>query len=272
MSLGLWYKGGARPSTPRTNRAPSGTQGASPPEACSDRLLAERGTMRAPGTAGVSAVPGGRRGRTWGPQWRSGILWGGLDSQPGTGETPAIPARTRRSAHWMPLHGAASRHTWEVRTRLGRCERLNASDKRGLFGRLQHTRTQRSRRSARWRRWNSRTQTPVQEQTIPLLARRARASSRRRFTGTGKTAAFGIPIVERVDVQKRQPQAVVLTPTRELAIQVTNKSEKKWAGLSGVTALPIYGGQPIGRQIQDSAARRARHRRHTWSAPGSHAP
>jgi ATP-dependent RNA helicase DeaD len=90
--------------------------------------------------------------------------------------------------------------------------------------------------------------TPVQERTIPLLLS-ARDVVAQALTGTGKTAAFGIPIVERVDVHRRQPQAVVLTPTRELAIQVTDQIGKM-GRLRGVSAVPIYGGQPIGRQLQ----------------------
>ena len=90
--------------------------------------------------------------------------------------------------------------------------------------------------------------TPVQAQTIPLLLS-GRDVVAQALTGTGKTAAFGIPIVERVEVHKRQPQAVVLTPTRELAIQVTDQIWKM-GRLRGVSAIPIYGGQPIGRQIQ----------------------
>jgi ATP-dependent RNA helicase DeaD len=90
--------------------------------------------------------------------------------------------------------------------------------------------------------------TPVQEQTIPLLLA-GRDVVAQALTGTGKTAAFGIPIVERVEVKKKHPQAVVLTPTRELAIQVTDQIWKI-GRLKGVSAVPIYGGQPIGRQLQ----------------------
>ncbi len=69
-------------------------------------------------------------------------------------------------------------------------------------------------------------------------------------TGTGKTAAFGLPIVERVDVKKRAPQALVLCPTRELCIQVAEEIGKLAARRRGLQVLPIYGGQPIDRQFR----------------------
>ena len=69
-------------------------------------------------------------------------------------------------------------------------------------------------------------------------------------TGTGKTAAFGIPILERIDVRSREPQAIVLCPTRELAIQVAEEIGKLAMRKKGVSALPIYGGQPIDRQFR----------------------
>ena len=69
-------------------------------------------------------------------------------------------------------------------------------------------------------------------------------------TGTGKTAAFGIPILEKIDVRSREPQAIVLCPTRELAIQVAEEIGKLAMRKKGVSALPIYGGQPIDRQFR----------------------
>src|SRR5207237_10842212 len=68
------------------------------------------------------------------------------------------------------------------------------------------------------------------------------------LTGTGKTAAFGVPIAERVDPSEPRPQAIVLTPTRELAIQVTDHLCKIGRHRE-LSVLPIYGGQPIGRQL-----------------------
>lgn len=69
-------------------------------------------------------------------------------------------------------------------------------------------------------------------------------------TGTGKTAAFSIPILNNVDPKDRNLQAVILCPTRELAIQVSEEIRKLAKYMHGVRTLPIYGGQPIDRQIK----------------------
>ncbi len=97
--------------------------------------------------------------------------------------------------------------------------------------------------------------TPVQVQTIPhlLLGHDVAAQA---LTGTGKTAAYGIPIVERIDVKRAAPQAVVLAPTRELAVQVADQLSKIGRH-RGLLLVPIYGGQPIERQLQ--ALRRGVH-------------
>ena len=89
--------------------------------------------------------------------------------------------------------------------------------------------------------------TPVQEQAIPCLLE-GRDVIAQALTGTGKTAAFGVPLVERIDPARAQPQAIVLTPTRELAIQVTDHL-CKIGQYRRIAVLPIYGGQPIGRQL-----------------------
>ena len=89
--------------------------------------------------------------------------------------------------------------------------------------------------------------TPIQERVISLV-REDRDLVGQAQTGTGKTAAFGIPIVEAVDTQSRRLQALVLTPTRELALQVSDEISK--IGLyRGVRAVSIYGGQPMKPQI-----------------------
>jgi ATP-dependent RNA helicase DeaD len=89
--------------------------------------------------------------------------------------------------------------------------------------------------------------TPVQARAIPCLLE-GRDIIAQALTGTGKTAAYGVPIAERVDPKRPVPQAVVLTPTRELAIQVTDHLSK--IGRQGrLSVIPIYGGQPIGRQL-----------------------
>ncbi|WP_213816304.1 DEAD/DEAH box helicase [Glaciihabitans sp. dw_435] len=76
-------------------------------------------------------------------------------------------------------------------------------------------------------------------------------------TGTGKTAAFALPILSRIDVSQKKPQALVLAPTRELALQVCEAFEKYAAHVKGVHVLPIYGGQAYGVQL--SALRRGVH-------------
>ncbi|MBP2016883.1 ATP-dependent RNA helicase DeaD [Symbiobacterium terraclitae] len=89
---------------------------------------------------------------------------------------------------------------------------------------------------------------PIQEQAIPSLLQ-GRDVIGQAQTGTGKTAAFGVPIVERWDPKLRAVQAIVLTPTRELAIQVAEEITKigKYAR---VKTIAIYGGQSIERQIR----------------------
>ncbi|WP_350347918.1 DEAD/DEAH box helicase [Agromyces sp. G08B096] len=76
-------------------------------------------------------------------------------------------------------------------------------------------------------------------------------------TGTGKTAAFALPILARLDVSQKTPQALVLAPTRELALQVCEAFERYAAHLKGVHILPVYGGQGYGVQL--SALRRGVH-------------
>lgn len=90
--------------------------------------------------------------------------------------------------------------------------------------------------------------TPIQQQAIPP-ALQGRDLIGQAQTGTGKTAAFGIPMVERFDVDKEQIQGIVVTPTRELAIQVAEELYKI-GQFKGITTLPIYGGQNIERQIK----------------------
>jgi ATP-dependent RNA helicase DeaD len=92
------------------------------------------------------------------------------------------------------------------------------------------------------------TPTPVQEQAIPLLLA-GRDLVAQAPTGTGKTAAYGLPIVEQLDESELRPQALVVVPTRELAIQVAEALHAMGARRELVT-LPIYGGQPYERQFR----------------------
>lgn len=90
--------------------------------------------------------------------------------------------------------------------------------------------------------------TPIQAKTIPM-AMEGKDLIGQAQTGTGKTAAFGIPVIESVDPKLPQIQALVVTPTRELAMQVAE--ELNTIGqFKKVTSLPVYGGQDIGRQIR----------------------
>ncbi len=93
--------------------------------------------------------------------------------------------------------------------------------------------------------------TPIQREAIPpLLAGRDLLGQA--ATGTGKTAAFALPLLERLPSGERgrDPVALVLAPTRELALQVSEALHKYGRGL-GARVLPVYGGQPIGRQLRE---------------------
>lgn len=90
--------------------------------------------------------------------------------------------------------------------------------------------------------------TPVQRQTIPILMKGNDVIAQAQ-TGTGKTLAFALPILERVNVQKEQVQALILTPTRELAIQITAEL-KKLAPAFKANVLAAYGGQDVDAQIR----------------------
>lgn len=90
--------------------------------------------------------------------------------------------------------------------------------------------------------------TPIQEQTIPLLMDGKDVVGQAQ-TGTGKTAAFGIPLIEKLLDNNEAIQGLILAPTRELAIQVSEELNKL-SQFTNVHALPIYGGQDIQRQIK----------------------
>ncbi|MEV5000258.1 DEAD/DEAH box helicase [Nocardioides sp. LML1-1-1.1] len=96
----------------------------------------------------------------------------------------------------------------------------------------------------------------IQAQTIPHLLE-GRDVMGLAQTGTGKTAAFALPILDQLDTSQKTPQALVLAPTRELALQVCEAFEKYAANLRGVSVLPVYGGQGYGVQL--SALRRGVH-------------
>lgn len=90
---------------------------------------------------------------------------------------------------------------------------------------------------------------PIQAQAIPIIMEGKDIIGQAQ-TGTGKTAAYAIPMLEAVDTKKKCVQAVVLCPTRELAIQVADEIRKLAKYHHGIKVLPIYGGQEIVRQIK----------------------
>jgi ATP-dependent RNA helicase DeaD len=93
------------------------------------------------------------------------------------------------------------------------------------------------------------TPSPIQAQTIPLLLE-GRDVVGQAQTGTGKTAAFALPILSRLDLKQKEPQVLVLAPTRELAIQVAEAFQKYASHMHGFHVLPIYGGQDYAVQIR----------------------
>ncbi len=90
--------------------------------------------------------------------------------------------------------------------------------------------------------------TPIQAQAIPILLNQRDVLGQAQ-TGTGKTAAFALPMLHQLDMQASGVQGLVLTPTRELALQVSN-AIYRYGRYSGVQVLPVYGGQPYTRQTR----------------------
>lgn len=90
--------------------------------------------------------------------------------------------------------------------------------------------------------------TPIQSQSIPAILE-GRDVIGQAQTGTGKTCAFGIPAIEKIDPDMEAIQALILCPTRELAIQVSEELKNVSKFKKGIRILPVYGGQPIDRQI-----------------------
>ena len=91
--------------------------------------------------------------------------------------------------------------------------------------------------------------TPIQERAIPK-ALDGRDVLGQAQTGSGKTIAFAIPIIERIFIPDRSPQAIVLCPTRELCMQVASEISKVGKNVKKLKVLAVYGGQPIGKQTR----------------------
>ncbi|MDD5461727.1 MAG: DEAD/DEAH box helicase [Methylococcales bacterium] len=93
------------------------------------------------------------------------------------------------------------------------------------------------------------TPSPIQAQVIPHMLQGKDVLGQAQ-TGTGKTAAFALPILSRIDLRQKDPQVLVLAPTRELAIQVAEAFQRYAAHLKGFHVLPIYGGQDYSSQLR----------------------
>lgn len=91
---------------------------------------------------------------------------------------------------------------------------------------------------------------PVQEQVIPRLLGDSHDIVALAQTGTGKTAAFGLPVLQRIDVSENYPQALILSPTRELCLQISSDLADFSKYIKGVKILPVYGGSSIESQIR----------------------
>lgn len=94
------------------------------------------------------------------------------------------------------------------------------------------------------------TPTPIQEKVIPYLLSHPKDIIGLAQTGTGKTAAFGLPLLHNIDVAQKHVQALVLSPTRELCMQIESEFQKYGQYMRGLKTTAVYGGVPIGGQIR----------------------
>ena len=91
---------------------------------------------------------------------------------------------------------------------------------------------------------------PIQEQVIPVLLETKEDLIGLAQTGTGKTAAFGLPLIQLADPDNKNPQALILAPTRELCLQIARDLKNFAKYLPGLHVVAVYGGADIERQIQ----------------------
>ena len=91
---------------------------------------------------------------------------------------------------------------------------------------------------------------PVQEKTIPFMLEQTADLVALAQTGTGKTAAFGLPVLNLIDATRKQTQALVLSPTRELCIQIANDLKGYSKNMRGMRIVPVYGGEDIRTQLR----------------------
>ncbi len=93
--------------------------------------------------------------------------------------------------------------------------------------------------------------TPIQEKAIPVLLQGTKDFIGLAQTGTGKTAAFGLPLLQLIDKQQKFPQALIICPTRELCVQITNDLNSFKRKTDHISVVAVYGGASIGMQIRD---------------------
>ena len=98
------------------------------------------------------------------------------------------------------------------------------------------------------------TPTPIQAEMIPFLLTENRDVTGLAQTGTGKTAAFGLPVLQHIDLSSRTTQALILTPTRELGLQVSREMAEYGSRLRGLRTATVYGGAPFSAQIRELKA------------------
>jgi ATP-dependent RNA helicase DeaD len=91
---------------------------------------------------------------------------------------------------------------------------------------------------------------PVQEQVIPHLLNKETDIIALAQTGTGKTAAFGLPVIQQIDLKINQPQVLIMCPTRELCMQITGDLTDFSKYIGGLRVLPVYGGSSMETQIR----------------------
>src|SRR6187401_3868763 len=93
--------------------------------------------------------------------------------------------------------------------------------------------------------------TPIQEKAITVLLSGTKDLVGLAQTGTGKTAAFGLPLLQLVESKDKFPQALIVCPTRELCMQIVNEMDLFKKFVIGMNVLAVYGGTPIGAQIRE---------------------
>ena len=94
------------------------------------------------------------------------------------------------------------------------------------------------------------TPTPIQEEIIPIFLEKENDIVGLAQTGTGKTAAFGLPIIEQIDIRNKSVQALILSPTRELCIQISKDMKNYAKYIQDLKVVPVYGGASIDTQIR----------------------